>query len=128
VRLSTIRSSLHRADSFGEFAKTGITSLKNFSRKEQASSAILEMTASDLLMVEPVSLRDSQFAVDCAERAVALSHRKTPSLLLTLARAYRANRQTEKSRATAQEALRLLPAPQPGSAKPRIRKLLELQL
>jgi tetratricopeptide (TPR) repeat protein len=128
VRLGTIRSILHRADSFGELAKKGITSLKNFSRKEQASSAILEMTASDLLMVEPVSLRDSQFAVDCAERAVALSHRKTPSLLLTLARAYRANRQTEKSRATAQEALRLLPAPQPGSAKPRIRKLLELQL
>jgi hypothetical protein len=79
-------------------------------------------------MVEPASLREPQFAVSCSERAVTLNHRKTPSMLLTLAQAYRASGQTEKSRATASEALALLPAPQPGSAKPRIRKLLELQL
>ncbi len=128
VRLGTIRSILHLASGSQAMAKNGIANLKNYSRKDQASSAILDMTANDLLMVEPVSLRDPLFAVDCAERAVALSHRKTPSLLLTLAHAYRANGQIEKSRATAQEALRLLPAPQPGSVKPRIRKLLELQL
>jgi hypothetical protein len=49
-------------------------------------------------------------------------------MLLTLAQAYRASGQREKSRATASEALALLPAPQPDSVKPRIRKLLELQL
>jgi hypothetical protein len=87
----------------------------------------LDMAASDLLMVEPASLRDPKFAVACAERAVALSHRRIPSMLLTLAQAYRASGQAEKSRVTAQEGLALLPAPQPGSVKPRIRKLLEAQ-
>ena len=128
VRLGSIQSILHTSGSSGMMAKYGAASLKELSRKDQASSVFLDMAASDLLMVEPASLRDPRFAVACAERAVALSHRKTPSMLLTLAQAYRASGQTEKSRATASEALALLPAPQPGSAKPRIRKLLELQL
>jgi hypothetical protein len=109
-------------------AKIGIAGLKELTAKEQASALVLDMAASDLLMVEPASLRDPKFAAACAERAVTLNHRKTPSMLLTLAQAYRASGQTEKSHATAQEALALLPAPQPDSVKPRIRKLLELQL
>jgi hypothetical protein len=48
-------------------------------------------------------------------------------MLLTLAQAYRAAGQTEKSRATANEAMALLPAPRPGDLKPNIRKLLEVQ-
>jgi hypothetical protein len=48
-------------------------------------------------------------------------------MLLTLAQAYRATGQIERSRATANEALALLPAPQAGSVKPRLRKLLEIQ-
>ncbi len=39
-----------------------------------------------------------------------MSHGKTPSRLLTLAQAYRASGQMEKSRATAKEGLALLPA------------------
>jgi hypothetical protein len=66
-------------------------------------------------------------AVACAERTVALSHRQLPSYLLTLAQAYRASGQIEKARATANEGLALLPALQPGSVKPKIRKLLEIQ-
>jgi tetratricopeptide (TPR) repeat protein len=128
LRLGTIHSILHSASGSVAMAKKGIAGLKELARKEQASSLVLDIAASDLLMVEPASLRDPQFAAACAERAVALNHRKTPSMLLTLAQAYRASGQTEKSRATANEALALLPAPQPGSAKPRIRKLLELQL
>jgi hypothetical protein len=44
---------------------------------------------------------------------------------LTLAQAYRASGQMEKSRTTAKEGLALLPALPPGSVKPNIRKLLE---
>jgi tetratricopeptide (TPR) repeat protein len=128
LRLGTIHSILHSAAGYEAMAKKGIAGLKDLARKEQASALVLDMAASDLLMVEPASLRDPLFAVACAERAVSLNHRKTPSMLLTLAQAYRASGQAEKSRATASEALALLPAPQPGSAKPRIRKLLELQL
>jgi tetratricopeptide (TPR) repeat protein len=128
LRQGTIHSILHSAAGSVTMAKKGIADLKELARKEQASALVLDMAASDLLMVEPASLRDPLFAVSCAERAVTLNHRKTPSMLLTLAQAYRASGQTEKSRATASEALALLPAPQPGSVKPRIRKLLELQL
>jgi len=56
---------------------------------------------------------------------VAMSHATTPSSLLTLAQAYRASGQIEKSRTAAREGMALLPALQPGSVKPNIRKLLE---
>jgi hypothetical protein len=48
--------------------------------------------------------------------------------MLTLAQAYRATGQMEKSRTTANEGLALLAAQRPGSAKPNIRKLLEFQI
>jgi hypothetical protein len=48
-------------------------------------------------------------------------------MLLTLAQAFRATGQIEKSRATAREGLALLPPAQPGNVKPRNRKLLEVQ-
>jgi hypothetical protein len=86
---------------------------------------ILDQAADDLIRVEPASLRDPQFAVRCAERAVALSRGQKAALLLTLAQAYRASSQIDKSHATAKQGLLLLPSMQPGSAKPRIRKLLE---
>jgi hypothetical protein len=70
----------------------------------------LDQAANAFLKAQPASLGDPQFAVSCAERAAALSHRKTPSVLLTLARAYRASGQIEKSRVTANEGLALLPA------------------
>jgi len=128
VRLATIQSSLHTTGDSGALAKKGLASLKNLTKKEQVSPMTLDQAASAFLKVEPASLGDPQFAVSCAERAVALSHRKVPSMLLTLSQAYRAAGQTKKSRATAEEGLALLPVLQPGGVKPRIRKLLEIQM
>jgi tetratricopeptide (TPR) repeat protein len=127
LRLATVQSILHATGSSAALAKRGIATLRDMAGKDQASSVTLDQAASDLLKVEPVSLRDPQFAVTCAERAVSLSHRQSPAMLMTLAQSYRANSQIEKSRATANEGLALLPALNPGSTKPRIRKLLEIQ-
>jgi tetratricopeptide (TPR) repeat protein len=127
TRLGTLQSILHTAGGSVAMAKKGIASLRELASRDQASTLVLDTAAHDLLSIEPASLRDARFAVSCAERAVALSHRKTPSMLLTLAQAYRASGETEKGRATARDGLALLPAPQPGSVKPRIRKLLEIQ-
>ena len=127
VRLATIQAILHGAGTSQELAKAGINSMKILVSKDQASPTALEQAANDILKVEPASLRNSQFALSCAERATALTHRKVPSMLLTLAQAYRADGQLEKSRATANEGLALLPALKPGSIKPRIRTLLEIQ-
>jgi tetratricopeptide (TPR) repeat protein len=127
VRLSAVQAALHTPEASQDLAKTGIAAMRDLTRNDHASPMTLDQAANAFLKVAPASLRDPQYAVACAERAVALSHRRTPSLLLTLAEAYRAEGQKEKSRATANEGLALLPAALPGSMKPRIRKLLEIQ-
>ena len=128
VRLATTQSILRIPGDSNALAKAGLAVMRNSAKKDQASPLTLEQAAENFLKVEPASLRDPQFAVSCAERAVALSHRKIPVKLLTLAQAYRASGQVGKSRATAREGLALLPATQPGSVKPRLRKLLEIQM
>jgi len=127
VRLGAIQSILHTPGESGALAKNGLAALKEMAKKDRASPMILDQAANAFLSVEPASLRDPGFAVSCAEREVALSHGKKPSLLLTLAQAYRASGQIEKSRAAAKEGLALLPALQPGNVKPHIRKLLEIE-
>jgi len=94
----------------GEESRSGLT---------KAQSSVVQKT------VEPAALRNPQYAVACAEREVAMSHGREPSKPLTLAQAYRASGQIEKSRTTAEEGLALLPTPQPRSVKPNIRELLE---
>jgi len=127
VNLGSIQSMLHRGERPVEMAKKGLATLRGMASKNQVSPDILDDVAQDFLFAEPAVLKDPGFAVSCAERSVALTHRRMPSRLLTLAQAYRAAGQTEKSRATAREGLALLPSVQPGSVKPRIRKLLEIQ-
>jgi tetratricopeptide (TPR) repeat protein len=127
VRLGTIQSRMHPDQDSSGLAKKGLSVMKEMTTKDPVSPAILDHTANAFLTVEPAFLRDPPFAVLCAEREVAMSHGKTSSMMLTLAKAYRASGQIEKSCATAQQGLSLLPALPPGSAKPRVRKLLEIQ-
>jgi len=127
VHLGTAQSILHTSADAAAMAKTGIATLKSLAAQDQAAPTILNQAADDLLIVEPASLREPKTALVFAGRAVTLTHAKAPSMLLTLAQAYRAAGQIDKSRATAREALALLPMPQPGSGKPRLRKLLEIQ-
>ncbi len=127
VRLGSVQFILHNRRDAADLVKNGLSTLKETIEKDQNSPEILDTTAKDLLVAEPAPLRNPRLAVSYAERAVALTHRRMPSRLLTLAQAYRASGQIEESRAVAKEGLALLPAPQPGSIKPRLRKLLEIQ-
>jgi hypothetical protein len=127
VRLGSVRSILHTAGDSAVLAKKGIAALKDIVKKDQVSPTILDQAARAFLRVEPASLRNPQLAVQCAERASALSHGKSPSLLLTLSQANRAAGRLDKSRAMAKEGLALLPTPQAGSRKPRVRTLLEIE-
>jgi tetratricopeptide (TPR) repeat protein len=126
INLGSIRYILHRGDDSTQLVKEGLATYRDLVKNKQAPSAILDAAAQDFLYAEPASLKDPQLAVSCAERAVTLSHRKMPSRLLTLAQAYRATDQTEKSRAAAIEGLALLSAQQSGEPNPRLRKLLEI--
>jgi tetratricopeptide (TPR) repeat protein len=125
VRIGITRGILHTQGASEDLPKTALAALKEVAGKAQASPMVLDQAASAFLTAEPASLRDPQFAVSCAEREVEMSHRMMPSRLLTLAQAYRANGQAEKSRTTAREGLALLPVLQSGSVKPNTRKLLE---
>jgi len=128
VRLGAINSILHAPGDSGALAKKGIATLRDMVGKDRVSPMVLDQAANAFLKAEPASLRDPGFAVSCAEREVALSHRQMPSMLLTLAQAYRAAGQMEKSRAAAKEGLALLPAVHSGSVKPNIRKFLEFEV
>jgi tetratricopeptide (TPR) repeat protein len=127
VYLGSIQTILHSGGDSAELVKKGLAAMRDLVKRDQDSPIALDLVVEDFLFAEPASLKDTQLAVSCAEREVALTHRKNPEMLLTLAQAYRAAGQIEKSRAAAKEGLALLPAPQPGIVKPRIRKLLEIQ-
>jgi len=125
MHLGTTQALLH-ADGAAVAAK-GIAAMKELAKEQSASVMTLDQTASDFAHMEPVSLRDPQFAVSCAERAAAMSRRRRAPLLLTLAQAYGAAGQQDESRATANEALALLPPLPPGAAKGNLRRLLEIE-
>jgi hypothetical protein len=127
LNLGTAQSLLRQPGDSAGIAKIGMASLRELATRDQAAPRILNQAADAVLPVEPASPRNSAFALACAERAVALNYRQSPSELLILAEAYRAEGQIDQSRATAEEGLALLPPLQPGSVKPNIRKLLEIQ-
>ena len=76
----------------------------------------------------PVNLRNPKLTIQYTERLAALDHRKTPDYLLALAQAYDQDNQPERARATATEALALLPPVPPGGTIVRARKLLEQEI
>jgi tetratricopeptide (TPR) repeat protein len=125
VRIGVVKAGLHTRGASEEPLRKALAVLKQVALKAQASPLVLDQAANAFLNVEPASLRNPQFAMSCADREVAMSHGNIPSRFLTLAQAYRASGQTEKSRAAAKQGLALLPALRPGSVKPNIRKQLE---
>ncbi len=126
VRLGSIQSILHHGGNSIGMVRMGLDVFRDLAQKDENSPEILDLAAQGLLFAEPASLKNPQLAVEFSERAVSLSHRKSPSKLLTLAQAYRAAGQSEKSLSAAKEGLALLPAPQLGNVTPRTRKLLEI--
>jgi serine/threonine protein kinase len=127
VRLAIVKSRLNPVVDSAQLAKAGVETFKDLANNDQASPMILDQAARSLATVMPASFRDPALAEAYAERAVTLSHRKIPSMLLTLAQAYRATGQIEKSRAAGKEGLALLPASPRANAQSNLRKLLEIQ-
>jgi hypothetical protein len=95
---------------------------------DNAAPAMFYAVADAYLQVEPPSLRDPEFALNCAQRAVERSFGKTAAMQLTLAQAYRAAGQITRSRQEARKGLALLPAQRINEPIPRLRKLLEIEV
>jgi len=128
VRMSVQQRTLHQAPQALESAKRGASILETAGKQQYAQGFDLDSVATGLATVLPERLRDTQLAVECAERMVEMSHHQKPGFLLTLAHAYRAAGESEKARATAQEGLALLPAATPATVPSRVRKQLQAEL
>jgi len=82
----------------------------------------------DALATASGPLRDVKAAVDYASRAVEMSHRQDPVVLLKLAEASRANQQLDRAHAAAREGLALLAPFQAGHKPTRLVKLLQWEI
>ena len=127
IQISLQQRALHRTQGTLELAARGVAILKAVGKQANAQGEELDEAAKGLAIVLPTQLRDPQFAVNCAERAVEMTHRRKPDFILTLARAYRAAGQPEKARAAAKEGLALFPAVTPATVPSRIRKQLQAE-
>lgn len=127
VVLATLQQHLGEtaAPTVTEMAATGIDTLRQDASAPDAPSEVLENVTSAMLQILPTSLRDPHLTVQYAERLVTLDHRRNPNYLLLLAQAYDQDNQPQRARATATEALALLPPVPPGGTIVRARKLLE---
>jgi hypothetical protein len=127
VRLATDESTLNQGQDAESLARSGLTALREMAQSKDTSAMVLESAAAAFATVQPASLRDPHFAVDCATRAVGQSHRQRPAVLLTLAQALHAAGQFDQVRQVAKEGLALLPPQPPGTARSNIRKQLEAE-
>ncbi len=127
VRISRQQWALHQLEGMLDLATRGVAILKAMGKRSNASAYTFDEIATGLTIVQPVQLRDPQFAIECAQRAVEMSHHQKPGFLLTLARAYHAAGRPEKAHAAAKEGLALLPAITPATVPCRIRRQLQAE-
>ncbi len=120
VRLSAVQFRLHRrAESTGtETLPSALALLAAAANRSQATANDLGSAALAFLQVGSPSLRRPDLAVQWAQRAVTLTHRRSPAFLLLLATAYQADGEVNHAADTAREGLARLPqapAPRPTS-------------
>lgn len=126
AHIASIRIEQHDPEEAETLSKA-LAVLKSFAIKDGASVRMLNLYVTALIGAGHILPQHQASAITCAEREVALTHRKDTEAILGLAQVYRATGQIEKSRATAREGLALLPSPKPGSTKTIMRTLLEIQ-
>jgi len=123
--VNSLRAELHSPGEDDAQARGELNTLRRLAHGN-ADPFMFYSVADAFLRVEPLSLRDSRFALYCAQRAIERSFGTTVEMQLALAQAYRAANQIANSREEAKKGLALLPAQRPNEPKPRLRKLLEL--
>jgi serine/threonine protein kinase len=126
AHIASIRIELHDPGEAEALSKA-LAVLKSFATKDGASVRVLNLYVTALIDAGHAWPQHETSAISCAEREVALTHRKDTTAMLALAQVYRATGQLDQARKVASEALALLPATQPGAARSNIRKQLEIE-
>jgi tetratricopeptide (TPR) repeat protein len=127
LHVNSLHAQLHSRNEDDVQARKQLNTLRRMAH-DNAAPAMLYAVADAYLQVEPPSLRDPEFALNCAQRAVERSLGKTAAMQLTLAQAYRAAGQITRGRQEARMGLALLPAQRINDPTPRLRKLLEIEV
>ncbi|WP_306601857.1 serine/threonine-protein kinase [Geothrix sp. 21YS21S-2] len=128
VMAGTLAQDLPLRAQGAQWSASGIAVLKARAQEKDAAIPTLDHATSALLSVRPEHLRNPGLAVQFAQRLVAISRRRKPDFMLSLAEAYHAQGRLDLARSTAKEGLALLPPVQPGAVRSRLRKLLEREL
>jgi eukaryotic-like serine/threonine-protein kinase len=127
IRLGSIQQTLHQPGDAEATSRESLAVVKRFAARDQASLNDIDLAITALLNVQPASLKEPKLAIDLAERGVLLTHRKSATSFLELARAYRADGQSEQAMVAAKEGLALLPPTRSGDPAARMRKQLEIE-
>jgi tetratricopeptide (TPR) repeat protein len=122
VRLGSL-STRFGSGNAGALAKSGMATLSDVAKREDASIDVLECAVRAGLEVEPAQLRHTQQTVEFAKRLADASQRHNPEHLWLLARSLRADDQQAEAGSVATEALGLLPVRAAGKPS-RLRRLL----
>jgi hypothetical protein len=125
IRLETIRQILHTPGGSIAAIRDSLAVLKQAADQSHAPLQDLEFAATAFLNVKPTSLRDPRHAVRWSERGVEITHHKNPEALLLLSSAYRANGESAKAIAIAEEGLSRLTGQSSSQSNGRIRRLLQ---
>ena len=123
--LGTLLQTTAAQDSGIRLAKSGMATLIDYASRPDASVNTLDQATAARLTVTPLALRDAHWTVACAERLVALTHRRKAAFLLTLAQAYRADHRIDAAIAAAKVGLSLIAPTPAGVAAPRLMRLLQ---
>lgn len=126
--LGTLEQATSSTTEGAHIAAEGITALRQVASSPDASLHQLNLAATQMLTVLPVTLRDPPFTLQLAERLVALTNRRRTNFLLMLAQAYRANHQNEKAVLAAHEGLALLQLLPSRTTATHDARLLEYEL
>ena len=127
LHVNSLRAVLHSPGEDDAQARGELKTLRRMAH-DNAAPFMFYAVAAAYLRVEPPSLQDPEFTLYCAQRAVERSFGTTAEMQLTLAQAYRAANQIAKCSEEAKKGLALLPPQRLNEPKPRLRKLLELEV
>ncbi|HZL25417.1 MAG TPA: protein kinase [Acidobacteriaceae bacterium] len=128
IRLGVLKHQLGQPRDSAAAAQRSLKLLLQAARSRQAAASDIDAAVGAELTAEPAIARDPVVALRLAEKGVEMTHHRDARYLLLLAKAYRANGDTDHAVQSATEGLARLPPSRPGIATARTRILLTLQL
>ena len=128
IRIGVLKHQLGLPSDSAATTQRSLKLLLKAAEGPQAGAGDIASAVEAELNAEPASVRDPVVALRLAEKGVEITHNRDAVYLQLLAKAYRANGDTDHASQSATQGLALLPPAKPGIAFSRLRVLLTRQL